>query len=214
MADYTDNVLIICDFRDIILTFWSGVMAKYDIDTIRHSSAHLMAQAIERTFPDSNVQFGVGPVIENGFYYDVELDHKITEEDLKQIEKEMKAIIKEKLPITRKVFQRDEAIKFFTDKKQTLKVELIKAIPEDEEIGCYEQGEFIDLCRGPHVENTSDLPQSFKLLSVAGAYWRGDSNNQMLQRIYAASFLDKKELKDHLHFLEEAKKRDHRKLGK
>ena len=189
-------------------------MAKYDIDTIRHSSAHLMAQAIERTFPDSNVQFGVGPVIENGFYYDVELDHKITEEDLKQIEKEMKAIIKEKLPITRKVFQRDEAIKFFTDKKQTLKVELIKAIPEDEEIGCYEQGEFIDLCRGPHVENTSDLPQSFKLLSVAGAYWRGDSNNQMLQRIYAASFLDKKELKDHLHFLEEAKKRDHRKLGK
>ncbi len=187
---------------------------KFDIDTLRHSSAHLMAQAIERIWPDQNVQFGVGPVIENGFYYDIKMDYHIKDEDLKKIQDTMKKIMKEKLPIERKVLSRDEAIKFFGEKGQSLKVELIEAIPEGEEIGCYQQGEFIDLCRGPHVDNTNQLPRSFKLLHTAGAYWKGDSDNEMLQRIYAVCFESKEELKEHLHFLEEAKKRDHRKLGK
>lgn len=186
----------------------------FDLDTYRHSLAHLMAQAITRVFPDQNVQFGVGPVIENGFYYDVEMDHSLTESDLKKIEKTMKEIIKEKLPIERKVMARDEAIRFFQAQNQALKVEIIQDLPEDEEISCYGQGEFIDLCRGPHVENTAQLPQAFKLLHTAGAYWRGDSKRQMLQRVYAVAFEDKEQLKEHLHFLEEAKKRDHRKLGK
>ena len=189
-------------------------MAKYDIETIRHSSAHLMAQAISRVFPNEKVQFGVGPVIENGFYYDVDMETKLTDEHLEQIENMMKTIIKEKLPIERTVMEREKAIEHFKKEGQDLKVELIEAIPEGEEIGFYGQGEFIDLCRGPHVENTGELPQSFKLLSVAGAYWRGDENRQMLQRVYAVSFKDKKQLKEHLNFLEEAKKRDHRKLGK
>lgn len=189
-------------------------MAKFDLDTIRHSSAHLMAQAISRVWPDAHIQFGVGPVIENGFYYDVEMDHKITEDDLKTIENEMKTIIKSKLLIERKVLSKQEALDFFKEQKQDLKIELINSLDEGEEISCYSQGEFIDLCRGPHVETTGDLPISFKLLHVAGAYWRGDEKRQMLQRVYAASFRDKKELKEHLNFLEEAKKRDHRKLGK
>lgn len=189
-------------------------MAKYDIETIRHSSAHLMAQAISRVFPNEKVQFGVGPVIENGFYYDVDMETKLTDEHLEQIENMMKTIIKEKLPIERTVMEREKAIEHFKKEGQDLKVELIEAIPEGEDIGFYGQGEFIDLCRGPHVENTGELPQSFKLLSVAGAYWRGDENRQMLQRVYAVSFKDKKQLKEHLNFLEEAKKRDHRKLGK
>lgn len=189
-------------------------MAKYDIETIRHSSAHVMAQAISRVFPNEKVQFGVGPVIENGFYYDVDMETKLTDEHLEQIENMMKTIIKEKLPIERTVMEREKAIEHFKKEGQDLKVELIEAIPEGEDIGFYGQGEFIDLCRGPHVENTGELPQSFKLLSVAGAYWRGDENRQMLQRVYAVSFKDKKQLKEHLNFLEEAKKRDHRKLGK
>jgi threonyl-tRNA synthetase len=189
-------------------------MAKFDIDTIRHSSAHLMAQAIDRLWPDDHIEFGVGPVIENGFYYDVDIEHRFTEDDLQSIEKKMQEIIKEKLDIEQVVMTRDEAIKFFKDKKQELKVELIEAIPKGEEITCFKQGEFIDLCRGPHVDNTRAIPMFFKLLSVAGAYWRGDENRKMLQRIYAVCFSDKKQLKAHLNFLEEAKKRDHRKLGK
>lgn len=189
-------------------------MANFDIDTIRHSSAHLMAQAISRLFPNENVQFGVGPVIENGFYYDVQMTTSLTDEHLKQIEDMMKKIIKEKLPIERKVMTRDEAINFFKEKEQILKVELISAIPDSEDISCFSQGEFIDLCRGPHVNSTGDLPFGFKLVSIAGAYWRGDEKRQMLQRIYAASFSTKEELKEHLHRLEEAKKRDHRKLGR
>ena len=187
---------------------------NYDLDTIRHSSAHLMAQAIERLWPEAKVQFGVGPVIDTGFYYDVDMEHRLTEDDLKSIEKKMKEIIKEKLPIERKVMERNEAISFFKDKGQDLKIELIESFPEDEEISCYQQGEFIDLCRGPHVENTRNIPNAFRLLNVAGAYWRGDEKNKMLQRVYAASFLDRKELNDHLQMLQEAKKRDHRKLGK
>jgi len=173
-----------------------------------------MAQAITRLWPNDKIQFGVGPVIENGFYYDVEMEHRLTEEDLKNIESEMKNIIKEKLPIEKKVMEKNEAISFFKSEGQELKIELINSFPEGEEISCFGQGEFLDLCRGPHVENTSNLPMAFKLLHVAGAYWRGDEKRQMLQRVYAACFKDKKELKTHLNFLEEAKKRDHRKLGK
>ncbi|MBT3585584.1 MAG: threonine--tRNA ligase [Halobacteriovoraceae bacterium] len=189
-------------------------MAKFDLETIRHSSAHLMAQAISRLWPNSNIQFGVGPTIENGFYYDLEMDDRLNDDDLKKIEKKMKEIVKERLPIEKVTMTRSEAIEFFTKEKQLLKVELIEAIPAGDEITCFKQGEFIDLCRGPHVDNTGDLPFSFKLLHIAGAYWRGDEKNQMLQRVYAASFDDKNKLNQHIKFLEEAKKRDHRKLGK
>ena len=189
-------------------------MAKYDLDTIRHSTAHLMAQAVDRIYKTHNPQFGIGPVIENGFYYDIDLDVKIADEDLEKIEKVMHEIIDEKLAIKRMVFSRDEAVEFWKTKNQPLKVEVVSGIPADQEISLYEQGEFVDLCRGPHVENTGHLPKFFKLLHTAGAYWKGDSNNKMLQRIYAVSFNTKKQLEDHLNFLEEAKKRDHRKLGK
>jgi threonyl-tRNA synthetase len=189
-------------------------MAKYELDTIRHSTAHLMAQAVDRIFKAHNPQFGIGPVIENGFYYDIDVDAKISDEDLSKIEKCMMEIIDEKLPITRMVFNRDAAIEFWISKNQPLKVEVVSDIPADQEISLYQQGEFVDLCRGPHVENTGHLPKFFKLLHTAGAYWKGDSNNKMLQRIYAVSFTTKKQLEDHLIFLEEAKKRDHRKLGK
>lgn len=189
-------------------------MSNIDLDTIRHSAAHIMAQAINRLYKQYNPQFGIGPVIENGFYYDIEMDYKITDEELKTIEKEMKKIVKENLPIERQVLSRQEALDFFTEKKQDLKIELIKDLPEDVEISCYTQGDFTDLCRGPHVEKTKQIPTSFKLTNTAGAYWRGDSDRQMLQRIYAVCFTERDELKSHLHFLEEAKKRDHRKLGK
>lgn len=189
-------------------------MAKYDLDTIRHSTAHLMAQAVDRIYKTHNPQFGIGPVIENGFYYDIDLDVKIADEDLEKIEKVMHEIIDEKLAIKRMVFTRDEAVEFWKKKNQPLKVEVVSGIPADQEISLYEQGEFVDLCRGPHVESTGHLPKFFKLLHTAGAYWKGDSNNKMLQRIYAVSFNTKKQLEDHLSFLEEAKKRDHRKLGK
>ncbi|PIP90384.1 MAG: threonine--tRNA ligase [Bdellovibrionales bacterium CG12_big_fil_rev_8_21_14_0_65_38_15] len=176
--------------------------------------AHLMAQAITHQFPNEHIEFGVGPVIDHGFYYDVEMDHRLNEADLKNIEKKMKELIKKKLPIERKVMKRDEAIKHFEDINQKLKVELISDIPADEEISFFTQGDFIDLCRGPHVENTNNLPFSFKLTHVAGAYWRGSEKNQMLQRVYAVCFSSKEELQDHLKMLEEAKRRDHRKLGK
>lgn len=189
-------------------------MAKYDLETIRHSTAHLMAHAISRIYKNLNPQFGVGPVIENGFYYDIELSTKITEEDLLKIESTMNELIENKFPILKKSYTKDEAIQFWSEKKQPLKVELIEGFSPDSEITCYEQGEFVDLCRGPHVENTGHLPKFFKLQHVTGAYWKGDSNNQMLQRIYALCFTTKKQLDDHLLFLEEAKKRDHRKLGK
>lgn len=186
----------------------------FDLDTIRHSGAHLMAQAISRIFPNEHTQFGVGPVIENGFYYDVDMNHSLTEDDLKKIEKTMKEIIKEKLKIERKVMNRSEAIEFFKNQGQDLKVEIIQDLPADEEISCYGQGEFLDLCRGPHVEHTGQISMNFKLLHTAGAYWRGDSSKKMLQRVYAVCFETREELKEHLAFLEEAKKRDHRKLGK
>jgi threonyl-tRNA synthetase len=190
-------------------------MAKYDLDTLRHSTAHLMAQAIMELFPDDNVQLGIGPTIENGFYYDIEMKSRLTEEQLKQIEDKMKELTKKPLPVVRHEVSREEALKLFSDKGQTLKCELIKDIPDGETISYYTQGDaFFDLCTGPHVEKTSDLTPWFKLLHTAGAYWRGDQTRPMLQRIYAACFSSKEELREHLTQIEEAKKRDHRKLGK
>lgn len=189
-------------------------MSKFDIDTIRHSTAHLMAQAIMRLYPDEHVQLGIGPVIDNGFYYDIDMDYHLTDEDLPKIEEMMQSIIKENLEITRKEMTKEEALKYFSEENQELKVDLIENFPEGETITCYTQGEFLDLCRGPHVNTTRDLPKNFKLLHTAGAYWKGDSSNKMLQRVYAACFADRKELRNYLNFLQEAKKRDHRKLGK
>lgn len=190
-------------------------MAKYDLDTLRHSTAHLMAQAIMELYPNDKVQLGIGPTIENGFYYDIDMTKKLTDEDLKSIEEKMKEIIKRNLPVVRHEVTRDEAMKLFADKGQSLKTELIRDIPDGETISYYTQGDtFFDLCTGPHVEKTSELNFYFKLLHTAGAYWRGDQTRPMLQRIYAASFSSKEELKEYLTMLEEAKKRDHRKLGK
>jgi threonyl-tRNA synthetase len=173
-----------------------------------------MAHAISRLYSKHNPQFGIGPVIENGFYYDIDMDVKILDEDLEKIEKSMLQLIDEKIPVNRKVYSRVESLDFWKNKNQPLKVEVISGLPEDVEISCYDQGDFTDLCKGPHVENTGHIPKFFKLMHTAGAYWKGDSKNKMLQRIYAVSFTTKKQLEDHLHFLEEAKKRDHRKLGK
>lgn len=190
-------------------------MAKYDLDTIRHSSAHLMAQAIVELFPNEPVQLGIGPTIENGFYYDISMGTRLTEEHLKMIEDKMKEIIKRDLPVVRHEVSRQEALRLFAERGQGLKCELIRDIPEGEVISYYTQGEkFFDLCVGPHVEKTSHLPPFFKLLHTAGAYWRGDQTRPMLQRIYAACFNSKEALREHITQLEEAKKRDHRKLGK
>lgn len=171
----------------------------------------MLAQAIKRIYKD--VKFGVGPVIENGFYYDVEMEEAITPEDLPKIEKEMKKIVNANLPIVRKEVSREEAKARFAEIGDDLKLELLDAIPEGETVSIYEQGEFFDLCRGVHVPSTGKIKE-FKLLSLAGAYWRGDSNNQMLQRVYGTAFFKKADLEEHLRMLEEAKERDHRKLGK
>lgn len=187
--------------------------SKDGLEIMRHSSAHLMAQAVKRLFGNQEVKLGIGPVIEDGFYYDMDLEHPLNPEDLQKIEKEMERIIGENLPITRREVSRDEAVAIFTELGDPYKLELIRDLPEDSVISIYDQGEFFDLCRGPHVPSTGKI-KVFKLLSVAGAYWRGNSNNKMLQRIYGTAFMKKAELDEHLHFLEEAKKRDHRKLGK
>ncbi|MBX0315151.1 threonine--tRNA ligase [Planococcus glaciei] len=181
------------------------------IEILRHSTAHLLAQAVKRMYPDAKL--GVGPVIENGFYYDIDSESAITSEDLPAIEKEMKKIINENLEIVRVDVSRAEAQERFASIEDPYKLELLEAIPEDEQVSIYEQGEFFDLCRGIHVPSTGKLKE-FKLLSVAGAYWRGDSDNKMLQRIYGTAFFKKEDLKAHLAFLEEAKERDHRKIGK
>ncbi|MBN5613792.1 threonine--tRNA ligase [Staphylococcus aureus] len=179
------------------------------LEVLRHSTAHLMAHAIKRLY--GNVKFGVGPVIEGGFYYDFDIDQNISSDDFEQIEKTMKQIVNENMKIERKVVSRDEAKELFSNDEY--KLELIDAIPEDENVTLYSQGDLTDLCRGVHVPSTAKIKE-FKLLSTAGAYWRGDSNNKMLQRIYGTAFFDKKELKAHLQMLEERKERDHRKIGK
>ena len=179
------------------------------LEVLRHSTAHLLAQAVKRIFKD--VKLGVGPVIENGFYYDIDSPQPITKEDLLVIEKEMKKIINENIEIVRHNVSRTEA--FYKFKEDEYKVELLEAIAEDDQVSIYEQGDFFDLCRGVHVPSTGKIKE-FKLLSIAGAYWRGNSDNKMLQRIYGTAFFTKEELAAHLQMLEEAKERDHRKIGK
>lgn len=180
-------------------------------DTLRHSASHIMAQAIKRLWPDA--QLAIGPAIENGFYYDIDMEHVLVPEDLAKIEAEMHKIVKANFPIEKEVFSRDEALKFFKEKNENYKVELIEDLPADAEISTYRQGEFVDLCAGPHVASTGKV-KAFKLQSLAGAYWRGDEKNKMLQRIYGTAFEKKEELDEYLHLLEEAARRDHRKLGK
>src|SRR5256712_8416397 len=181
------------------------------LDTIRHSTAHLMAMAVQELFPGTQVT--IGPVIENAFYYDFGTDRPFSDEDLRRIEAKMAEIAKRDLPIRREEWKRDEAIKTFDKIGEKYKVEIIKGIPGNETLSVYRQGDWFDLCRGPHVPSTGKLG-AFKLLSVAGAYWRGNEHNAMLQRIYGTAFPDEKELQEYLHRIEEAKARDHRKLGK
>ena len=180
-------------------------------DVFRHTSAHMLAQAIKRLYP--NAKFAIGPSIENGFYYDIDLDHRLTMEDLAKIEAEMKKIAKEDLKVERYELPKEEALKWAKENGEIYKEELINELPEGEIISFYKQGDFTDLCRGPHLLSTKKV-KAVKLLSVAGAYWRGDEKNKMLQRIYGISFEKNKDLEEYLHLLEEAKKRDHRKLGK
>ncbi|XXM71001.1 threonine--tRNA ligase [Lysinibacillus sphaericus] len=181
------------------------------LEILRHSTAHLMAQAIKRLYPETKL--GIGPVIEGGFYYDIDSEHSFTPEDLPLIEKEMKKLTGENLEVIRKEVSRDEAKKIYEEVGDEYKLELLEAIPEGEQVSIYEQGEFFDLCRGIHIPSTNKIKE-FKLLSIAGAYWRGNSDNKMLQRIYGTAFFKKADLDEHLRLLEEAKERDHRKIGK
>lgn len=179
--------------------------------TLRHTASHVMAQAIQHLFP--GVKFAIGPAIDDGFYYDLDSDHVFSQEDFAAIEKEMSKIAKENIPLVKKVLPRDEALQYFKDKGQDYKVMLIEDLPEEETISLYEQGDFTDLCAGPHMKSTGKV-KTFKLMTVAGAYWRGDSTNKMLQRIYATAFFSKEDLDHYLFVRAEAEKRDHRKLGK
>jgi len=181
------------------------------VDIIRHSTAHLLAQAVKQLFPDAQVT--IGPVIENGFYYDFAYKRPFTTEDLAVIEAKMQQLVTEDLSISRSILSRDDAISFFRDQGEAYKAEIIESIPADQDLSLYQQGDFTDLCRGPHVPSTGKL-NAFKLMKIAGAYWRGNSENEMLQRIYGTAWGDKKELQAYLHRLEEAEKRDHRKLAK
>jgi threonyl-tRNA synthetase len=192
-------------------------MAKIDFsdeqirDAYRHTSSHIMAQAIKRIWPEAKL--AIGPSIDNGFYYDIDMEHKITEEDLLKIQKEMKRIIQANLPLERFELPREEAIKKMEALGEDYKVELIRDLPEDVALSFYQQGDFVDLCAGPHMGSTGAI-KAIKLTGVAGAYWRGDSSKKMLQRIYGTSFPSQEELEAYLARIEEAKKRDHRKIGK
>ena len=181
------------------------------LEVIRHSTAHLLAYAVKELFPEAQVT--IGPVIEHGFYYDFSYTRPFTPEDLEKIEKKMTEIVNRDLPIMRKVLPRNDAVKYFKSIKENYKAEIIESIPADQEVSLYSEGEFTDLCRGPHVPSTGKL-KVFKLMKVAGAYWRGDSKNEMLQRIYGTAWTNKEDLQNYLFMLEEAEKRDHRKLGK
>ena len=196
--------------RDASLRIITG-KDREGLEIIRHSTAHLMAQAVKRLFPEAQVT--IGPVIEDGFYYDFSYPPGFSPEDLNRISEEMQRIVKDSLPVSREVMSRQEAIAFFRRQGEEYKAKIIEDIPPDQEISLYRQGEFIDLCRGPHIPDTGRLGQ-FKLMRLAGAYWRGDSNNEMLQRIYGTAWAGKKDLQEYLHRLEEAEKRDHRRLGK
>jgi threonyl-tRNA synthetase len=181
------------------------------VTIIRHSTAHLLAHAVKQLFPDAQVT--IGPVIEEGFFYDFSYHRPFTPEDLAAIEKRMSELVKSDMPVTRRVLPRDEAVQYFKGINEHYKAEIIESIPSDQDVSLYTEGEFTDLCRGPHVPSTGKL-KVFKLMKLAGAYWRGDSKNEMLQRIYGTAWAKKEELEDYLHRLEEAEKRDHRKLGK
>jgi len=200
---------------DILLKFENLIMerkmSKYELETIRHSAAHLMAAAVRELFQE--VKFDIGPATDDGFYYDFDMDHRLTPDDLKKIDKMMKKMSNKKIPFEKIESTRSDAEKILKDLDQTYKLERLSDIPEDEIVTFYKLGDFIDLCRGPHVENTGDLKVT-KLLSIAGSYFRGKEDNPMLQRIYGTAFATKEELNDHLKKIEEAKKRDHRKLGK
>ena len=183
------------------------------LELIRHDAAHVMAQAVQELFPGTQVT--IGPAIEDGFYYDFAREEPFTPDDLLTIETRMQEIVARDLPIQREVWEREEAKRTFAGIGETFKVEIIEdVIPENEEVSVYRQGDWFDVCRGPHLPSTGKLPKAFKLMKLAGAYWRGNSDNEMLQRIYGTAWRDKKELKAHLHKLEEAEKRDHRKLGR
>ncbi|MBI3796551.1 MAG: threonine--tRNA ligase [Deltaproteobacteria bacterium] len=205
VVDLSRPITVDCQIEPILPSSPEG------LEVLRHSSAHLMAQAVKRLFPE--VQITIGPVIENGFYYDFKHERTFTPEDLEQIEVEMKKIVAENLSVTREEVSRADAVRLFHDMGEHYKAEIIASIPADEGISLYRQGEFVDLCRGPHVPSTGRI-SAFKLTGVAGAYWRGDERNEMLQRIYGTAFASDKELRQHLALLEEAKRRDHRRLGK
>ena len=197
-----------------------GSLAEVDgaeaLHALRHTASHVMAQAIKHLYGGADgkgVQLAIGPAIDTGFYYDIDTEKKITDEDLADIEREMKAIVKQNLKLERSTLSRADALKKFSDEGETYKVELIEALPEDAEISLFTQGDFTDLCAGPHVQSTGKV-KAFKLMSIAGAYWRGDEHNKMLQRIYGTAFETKDALQEYLHMLEEAARRDHRKLGK
>ncbi|NLW53529.1 MAG: threonine--tRNA ligase, partial [Clostridiaceae bacterium] len=195
------------DSEIAILTFDD----EYGQEAFHHSSSHLLAQAVKRLYPDAKL--AIGPAIDYGFYYDIEFSKPISDSDLEKIEAEMQKIVKEDLPIEKYTLSRDESIDFYKKEGENYKVELIEDLPEDAEISFYKQGEFTDLCAGPHIKSTGQI-KAFKLTSLAGAYWRGDEHNTMLTRIYGTSFPKKKQLEEHLARLEEAKKRDHRKIGR
>ena len=213
LAGEVNGQLVDASFEIVDDTTLKIITAKDEegLEVIRHSTAHLLAQAVQRVFPDAQVT--IGPVIENGFYYDFAYDPGFTPDDLEKIEAEMQRIVKEGIPVTRNIMNRDDAVPYFRQKGEEYKAQIIESIPAGEALSLYEQGEFTDLCRGPHVPNTSHLGH-FKLTKLAGAYWRGDSNNKMLQRIYGTAWTNKKELKTYLHNQEEAEKRDHRRIGK
>ncbi len=207
------------ELRDLYLTVPEGaqvqVITRADedgLELLRHDAAHIMAEAVQELFPDTQVT--IGPTIEDGFYYDFHRNEPFTPEHLEQIEQRMQEIVRRNEPIRREVWDRDEAIRFFLEQGEQFKAEIIRDLPADEEVSLYRQGEFIDLCRGPHLPSTSKLGDAFKVMKVAGAYWRGDSNNPQLQRIYGTAWRDKKELRAYLQRLEEAEKRDHRRLGR
>ena len=182
------------------------------LELIRHDTAHVLAQAVQELFPDTQVT--IGPTIENGFYYDFARENQFSSDDFEVIENRMVEIIDQDLPIERKIWNRDEATNHFLSKGEVYKAEIINDLPEDEEVSVYRQGNWLDLCRGPHLPSTGKLPKAFKMMKLAGAYWRGDSNNEMLQRMYGTAWSDQKQLKAYLHMLEEAEKRDHRRIGR
>ena len=206
----------LCDLADAIYNDGKiELVARSDeraLELIRHDCAHVLAEAVQDLWPETQVT--IGPVIENGFYYDFARETPFTPEDLPVIEKKMRQIIARNEKFVKEIWSRDKAKQFFADKGEDYKVELIDAIPVDQDLKIYFQGEWADLCRGPHMRSTADIGNSFKLMSVAGAYWRGDSENEMLTRIYGTAFADDKQLKQYLHMREEAEKRDHRKLGR